>query len=144
MKLRLERLQLDSDVTIGSLTVDGDWECWALEDAVREIPGVGWPAWKIPGKTAIGYGRYPVDITMSQRFQRELPILFGVSGFSGVRIHPGNTAADTEGCILVGQDRHAKSLGNSRKAFAALFAQLRDAQARGQAISIEIVRGGTP
>lgn len=144
MRMRLERLQLDPDVTIGSLTIDGDWCCWILEDAVREVAGQPVAAWKVPGKTAIPYGTYAVDITRSQRFQRDLPLLQAVPGFTGVRIHPGNTSADTEGCLLPGIDRLAKSVGRSRDAFGALFSQIRDALWRGQPVSLEIVRGSAP
>lgn len=132
MKLLLERLQLDPDVTIGSLTIDGEWECWTLEDAVR-APGV-----KVKNATAIPAGTYRVDITMSNRFKQPMPLLLGVPMFEGIRIHSGNTAADVEGCILVGQDRLAKSIGRSRKAYAALFAKLREAKARARSITIEV------
>jgi hypothetical protein len=133
MKLLLERLQRDSDVTIGSLAVDGDFECWTLEDPVRPA-GV-----KIYGETAIPFGTYQVDITQSQRFKRELPLLLNVPNFAGVRIHPGNTPANTEGCVLVGLDRLQKSIGRSRLAFDALFAKLVRAKSRGEAITLEIV-----
>ena len=132
MKLKLERLQLDPDVTIGSLSVDGEWECWTLEDTVRP-PGV-----KVPGQTAIPAGLYPVEITFSPRFQRDLPLLIGVPNFDGVRIHPGNTAADTDGCILVGHDRYAKSVGHSRMAFEQLFTKLRVAAIKRESIFLEI------
>jgi hypothetical protein len=128
--LELERVQNDLDVTIGSLKVDGDWEAWTLEDPVREP--------KIYGETAIPAGRYGVEITHSPRFKRELPLLLNVDGFAGVRIHPGNTTRDTEGCILVGSDRYAKSIGRSRLAFDGLFAKLRAAKARGEKIELTI------
>lgn len=132
MNLLLERLQRDPDVTIGSLSVDGDWVCWTLEDVVR-APGV-----KIAGRTAIPTGRYEVVITPSPRFKRPLPLLVNVPGFVGVRIHPGNTADDTEGCILVGEQRFAKSLGRSRAAFDRLFVQLDMALRQGDRILLEI------
>lgn len=132
MKLVLERLQLDPDVTIGSLTVDGDWQCWTLEDTVRP-PGV-----KVPAQTAIAPGQYTVVINMSNRFKRELPLLLNVPNFTGVRIHAGNTPADTEGCILVGCDRHAKSIGRSRAAMDNLMIQLQGAQRRGEPITLKI------
>lgn len=134
MKLLLERLQLDSDVTIGSLSIDGEFFSWALEDVVR-APGAA----KVPGQTAIPAGTYGIAITFSPHFQMPLPLLMGVPNFEGVRIHSGNTAADTEGCILVGQERLGKSIGRSRMAFQALFAKLSSAKARGEPISIEIV-----
>jgi len=132
MQLLLERLQLDADLTIGSLSIDGDWECWTLEDVVR-APGV-----KVKGATAIPPGTYRVDITFSNRFQQPMPLLLDVPMFEGIRIHAGNTAADTEGCILVGQDRLARSIGRSRKAYAALFTKLREAKARARSITIEV------
>lgn len=139
MQLLLERLELKSDCTIGSLSVDGDWQCWVLEDVVREVKGQPVASWKIPGETAIPYGRYAIDITMSARFKVLLPLLLNVPGYSGVRIHPGNVAANTEGCLLPGMDRHAASVGSSRLAFDALFARLRAAKAAGLPIEIEIV-----
>lgn len=138
MKLVLERLQLDPDVTIGVLTIDGDFECWTLEDVTRAV-GV-----KVAGHTAIPYGLYPVTITHSPRFGRELPLLGYVPNFTGVRIHPGNTAADTEGCILVGSDRLAKSIGRSRAAFDNLFIKLAAAVRRSEPITIDIERGPFP
>lgn len=133
MKMHIERLQFDPDVTIGSLDVDGAWECWTLEDTVRP------DGMKIHGETAIAAGHYTIDITMSPRFKRLLPLVLDVKNFAGVRIHPGNTAADTEGCILVGADRLAKSIGRSRGAFDALFAKMQAAKARGEPITLEIV-----
>lgn len=137
MNLLLERIQLDPDVTIGTLSVDGDWRCWTLEDAVREVPGKPVADWKIKGQTAIPRGTYAVQITQSARFGRPLPLLIGVDGFTGVRIHPGNTAIDTEGCILVGLDRFAKSIGRSRAAFDPLFIEIRQALAHG-GVTLEI------
>lgn len=138
MKLVLERLQRDSDVTIGSLSVDGDFECWICEDPVREVSGQPVASWKVKGQTAIPAGTYVIDITMSARFKRELPLLLGVPGFDGIRIHPGNTAADTEGCLLPGAMRIAKSVGQSRLAFDELFAKLRVAHIRRDKITIEV------
>lgn len=133
MDMRLERVQLDPDVTIGSLTVDGEWMGWTLEDTVR-ADGV-----KVFGETAIPAGSYNVDITWSPRFVRDLPLLTNVKGFVGVRIHPGNTAKDTQGCILVGLERYAKSIGKSRDAFVALFMKMQSAKLRGEALDLAIV-----
>lgn len=140
MRLRLERLQIDPDVTIGSLTVDGAWLCWTCEDAVREVPGQPVATWKAPGKTAIPAGTYEVDITQSQRFGRPLPVLLAVPGFDGIRIHPGNTAADTEGCILPGLTRAGQSVGLSRRAFDQIFPLIRDALARRERATIRVWR----
>ncbi len=139
MEMMLERVQRDSDVTLGALYVEADFECWAAEDPIREIAGQPVSAWKIKGQTAIPFGTYEVDITMSARFKVMLPILLNVPGFDGIRIHPGNTAADTDGCILPGLDRMQKSVGRSRKAFDALFARMKAAKAKGERITIRIV-----
>lgn len=93
----------------------------------------------MPGSTAIPPGTYAIDITYSPRFKMPLPLLLNVPNFEGVRIHSGNTPADTEGCILVGQDRLPKSIGRSRLAFTALFAKLSRARSRSEPITIEIL-----
>jgi hypothetical protein len=69
-------------------------------------------------------GTYAVRLTMSPRFGRILPLLIDVPGFDGVRIHPGNTAADTEGCLLVGTGRTEDTITGSRDAFNALMLRL--------------------
>jgi len=99
MRLELIRTECGKVCTIGELLIDGKHECHTLEDVVR-ADGV-----KVYGETAIPPGVYSVDITYSPRFKRDLPLLIGVQNFIGIRIHPGNTASDTEGCILVGQGR---------------------------------------
>ena len=121
MNLRLIREPSALGTTLGVLFVDGHYECFTLEDELRED--------KIPGETAIPPGRYRVVITPSQRFQRDMPLLMNVPGFAGVRIHSGNVAADTEGCILVGRDRGVGMVLQSRVAFASLFAKLEAALA---------------
>ena len=75
--------------------LDGRFGVLHLEDVVRQGE-------KVPGQTAIPEGIYTVQITFSNRFKRDLPLLLNVPNFEGIRIHPGNTDADTEGCILVG------------------------------------------
>ena len=115
MELRLART-LTGRSTIGELSIDGRFECYTLEDCVRPV--------KLRGMTAIPAGRYRVIINQSQRFKRLLPLLLSVPQFEGVRIHPGNAAADTEGCILVGRTKGKDFIGESRLAFDKLFARL--------------------
>lgn len=129
MELNVKRTDLSENCTIGELSVDGQFECYTLEDMVRPV--------KIKGVTAISAGRYEVIINYSQRFNRQLPLLLNVPDFEGVRIHPGNTAADTEGCILVGQTKSAGFVGQSRLAFEQLFSKLQAASVTGK-IFIEI------
>ena len=124
MTLRLVREPSIGGTTLGCVFIDGHFACFSLEDQLREIPGQPVTAWKVAGGTAIPAGRYRVLVTESPRFGRPLPLLVAVPGFEGVRIHPGNTVADTEGCILVGRDRQPGRVLQSRVAFDALFAQI--------------------
>jgi hypothetical protein len=109
------------DYTVGKLYINGVYECFTLEDPVRET--------KIHGETAIPYGTYNVIITQSARFKRELPLLLNVKNFVGVRIHAGNTVDQTEGCILTGtmRTKDGKVL-NSRIAFDALFKKMKESK----------------
>lgn len=100
--LTLVRRWRTDDTTMGEL-YHGDIKlCYMLEDKYREIIGNSVVEWKVSGRTAIPAGRYPLIQTMSNRFKRVMPLLVGVPGFAGVRIHSGNTHEDTEGCLLVG------------------------------------------
>jgi hypothetical protein len=129
MELQLKRTDFLENSTIGELSVNGKLECYTLEDKVRPV--------KIKGKTAIPAGRYEIIINYSQRFNRLLPLFLNVPNFEGVRIHPGNTAADTEGCILVGMTKEKEFIGQSRVAFDRLFAMLK-AASETEKIFIEI------
>ena len=102
MKLILIRHARRADYTIGRLEDEnGKKICDTLEPTWRNYKG---GELKIPKKSAIPEGSYRVVVTKSRRFQKYLPLLVGVPGFEGVRIHAGNTSRDTEGCILVGQN----------------------------------------
>ncbi len=138
MKLELTRIQLAADFTIGRLSIDGAPECYVCEDAVREVPGEPVESWKLYGKTAIPRGTYVIDITMSARFGRMLPLLLDVPGFVGIRIHPGNKAVDTDGCLLPGYDRMVDGVGKSVLAFNALLPKLSAAKAARDPITITI------
>ena len=124
--------------TFGKLSVDGAYQCETLEDIVREVEGAPVGNWKVPGDTAIPRGKYRVIVNHSQRFYRAMPLLLNVPGWDGVRIHPGNVEADTEGCILVGTERSDVGILHSRDAFNALFADIKEALAAGEQVWIEI------
>lgn len=121
MEMRAKRTWYTYHSTISDLNIDDRHECWVLEDTRRP------DGEKVHGRTCIPPGRYKVVITRSQRFGIDLPLLVDVPGFSGVRIHPGNTDADTEGCLLPGRTRVTDRVGESRAAFDALYAKIRDA-----------------
>jgi hypothetical protein len=130
MKLEVIRDQCRANCTIGKLLVNGEFNCYTLEDVVRP-DGV-----KVYGETAIPTGTYVVDITFSNRFQRDLPILLSVPNFESIRIHPGNTAADTHGCLLVGTAVSGDTVIHSRDAFNPLFDMLVVAHDRGELVTI--------
>ena len=113
----LKRIQCDPNVTIGELFIGEHRICFVLEDPVREIEGQPVEDWKIKGQTAIPRGRYRVQRTFSNRFGHTTPQLLDVPGFEGIRIHPGNTTGDTEGCLLPGLERRAESVGSSQLAY---------------------------
>ena len=119
MILELKRNIFTDDSTIGEISIDGTFVCYALEDKVRPT--------KIKNVTAIPYGKYELAITFSNRFQQYMPLLLKVPGFEGVRIHSGNKSADTEGCILVGSSKSLNFIGNSRVTFKSLFGRIKTA-----------------
>lgn len=136
MHISLVRTELLPDRTLGTLMVDGTFECFTLEDAVRE-PGV-----KIPGNTAIPLGDYEVTFTWSPHFQQTMPLINHVPGFEGIRIHPGNSPADTEGCVLVGTGFSADrvDLTGSRDAYTILEGKIFRAHEAQEPITISITQ----
>ncbi len=102
--------------TIGDLLIDHHIFCHTLEDIVRQKS-----AKKIYGKTAIRSGLYRVVLSMSTRFKRITPEILDVPDFIGVRMHGGNTADDTDGCVLV-----AKNIISKEKVYGTMERQLTD------------------
>jgi hypothetical protein len=125
MKLELVRQEFTDVSTIGELLIDGEHFCFTLEDPVRDE--------KIYGMTAIPYSTYEVVVTYSPHFHKYMPLLKNVENYDGVRIHAGNTAEDTEGCILVGFSKSRDFIGGSMKAFNALMQKI-----KGQELALEI------
>lgn len=111
LRLTLKRIALRCDYTVGHLYVDGVKFCDTLEPTDRKLECGGS---KIMGKTAIPRGTYRLTVSNSARFNRRLPLLLNVPHFSGVRIHSGNTAADTQGCILLGLNKERGKVVDSR------------------------------
>ena len=135
MKLKVERLWKKPGYTVGRLYVDGKFFCNTLEDTVRDLNRER----KVPGKTTIPYGEYKVVFNWSPKFGRNLPRLLNVPAFEGILIHPGNTADDSSGCILVGKNTKVGRLTESRYTSDRLNVLVKDAQRKGESITIEIV-----
>lgn len=144
MRIRIERKYKREAYTIGKLYVNGVYFCDCVEDRdrgldasmpLREIHKV-----KVPNMTAIPYGKYEVLITYSPRFRRNLPILLNVPGYEGVRIHPGNTAADSAGCILPGFNKVVGGVVDSRLCTERLIGQIQHAMSRKEQVWIEITK----
>lgn len=115
----LERAWRQETYTVGKVIIDGKRFCESMEDKDRgltqdmseeEIKRV-----KVYGETAIPAGVYTVKMTYSQKYKRKMPEVLGVPGFSGIRIHSGNTAKDSLGCILLGRNTKVGMVTESRK-----------------------------
>lgn len=152
MEIKVKRIAKKEAYTIGKMYIDGAYVCDTLEDkdrgltstmSVAQICGV-----KVHGETAIPTGRYLVDMkTVSPRFggraqyqfcKGRLPRLCNTPGYQGVLIHIGNTAKDTEGCILVGENKAVGQVLNSTATFRKLYPILKAADERGERIWITI------
>lgn len=136
-ELTLLRDRFTERSTTGVLLIDSQYQCLVLEDRIR-APGV-----KVPGSTCIPAGRYRIIRTHSRRFGRVMPLLVDVPGFSGVRIHAGNTSEDTEGCLLVGTTRGVDSVSLSRIAFQAFDRAEYEADKKGE-VWINIINVNVP
>lgn len=121
---------------------DGKKLCNILEDKDRglrsdmslsEILAI-----KIKGKTAIPTGRYRIVMSYSPRFGCELPLLVNVKGYEGIRIHSGNTADDTEGCLLPGENSVKGKVLNSRYWKALMVGSIKAAIAKGDEVYITV------
>lgn len=133
MKLTLRRKFKGPAYTVGDLSIDGEFFCNTLEDAVRALPATcpdtprGCPCTcreKVREKTAIPAGTYKITLEYSPRFKRRMPCLHDVPHFLGILIHTGNTEADSAGCILVGENTVKGKVLNSRATFERLYALL--------------------
>jgi len=141
------------DYTIGELYVQEEDKltqtykvCDTLEDAFRLLPKTcpNTPKGsnceckeKVYGKTCIPNGTYTVVLSYSNRFKRILPELLNVPHFLGIRIHSGNSSKDTEGCLLLGENKKVGMVLNSKATIAKFCPIIKDACAKGK-VTIEI------
>jgi hypothetical protein len=134
------RLYIRQQVTDEYLSGEADiYFCDTLEPTWRDYAN---GAYKVKGKSAIPEGRYAVVISWSPKMQQWLPILLGGPDFNrkwqGIRIHAGNTASDTEGCILVGKNLEVGKVLESRKWLNALKHKIVAAKERGEAVFLTV------
>lgn len=115
LTFQLTRLHLKENYTIGNLyctgvdlngknsrIIENQYLCNILEDKFR---GNDLSKKKVKGQTCIPEGTYQIILTYSNRFKKNLPLLLNVPFFDGVRIHSGNNAEHSEGCLLPGVNR---------------------------------------
>lgn len=140
MKLTLKRIALRPTYTIGKLYIDDAYFCDSLEDTVRDTNKSGKfdnGEQKIKGKTAIPYGTYEIKWTYSPRFKKYTPQLMNVPSFEGIRVHAGNTSADTEGCLILGENKQVGKVLNSRATINKFYPIIKKACSNGK-VTIEI------
>jgi hypothetical protein len=145
MEIGLIRKFFKDTYTIGKLYIDSQYFCDTLEDKVRELHDINHDGdfmdedeGKIYGQTAIPCGRYKVGIVWWKKHSRDVPVLYNVPGFTGILIHSGATPKDTEGCILVGQNKEKGRLTNSPYYATTITQRIQEAIKDGERIWITI------
>lgn len=153
LELLLDRKYKNETYTIGNLYVDGEWFCNTLEDKDRGLsqtmPLEEIKRQKVYGETAIPTGRYEVRMDIvspkyngvkwyKDNFGGRMPRLESVKGFSGILIHSGNTALDSNGCILVGMNKAKGKVLDSRATFQKLWKILEQARKAGKTIYLTV------
>ena len=142
MELELKRIARRDTYTIGRLYIDGEYFCDTCEDRDRglrqDLPVSVNQARKVRGQTAIPTGRYRVTLGVkSPKYSKKkqyaacngyVPRLINVPAFDGILIHIGNTAADSEGCILVGRNKKVGMVLESTNTFWQLYSRLQEAK----------------
>lgn len=145
MKLTLQRTHANELRTWGKLFVDGVFVCYTLEDAVREVRGQPVSVWKVQGATAIPsttFTEHPYIVTLenSPRFGSDTLTINDVPRYVGVRMHAGNTEADTEGCVLLGSAINEAGIvgGTSRPAVEQVKKIVKQARDLHRVVQLEI------
>jgi len=124
VNLRVERRFLGPDYTIGNFYINEEFVCNTLEDTVRIVNGDC--SQKIYGSTAIPEGTYNVELIWWEKHQDYYCHIKDVPCFDGIMIHGGNTAADTFGCVLLGDNTSKGELTNCKVYHDKLNAAVKD------------------
>lgn len=142
MEIRVKRIARKDGYTIGRMSLNNEYFCDTLEDTDRGLKSTMSEeeilSKKRKGITAIPTGKYDVILTFSPRFKRVLPLLLNVKCYEGVRIHAGNTAEDTEGCLLVGENKERGKVINSRATLEKLMSVLLKCEKKKEKVIITI------
>lgn len=131
MDILLNRIAKRDKYTIGKLYINGSYFCDTIEDKDRgltqQMSNAEISKIKVYAQTAIPIGKYQIVMTYSSKFKKVMPLLLNVPGFAGIRIHSGNTAEDTEGCIITGQNKVVGKVINSRVTTDKLYSIIKEA-----------------
>lgn len=118
MYVLIDRKWKKEDYTIGNLFIDGEFFSNTLEDkdrGLRQDMSTGeLSRLKVYGKTAIPTGHYKIVLTWSTKYRRIMPQIMNVKAFTGIRVHSGNQASDSLGCVLLGKNDKKGWISNSR------------------------------
>ena len=146
MKLNVIRHQFGKDATNGLLFIDGVFECYTLEDEVRDV--------KVMSETAIPLGTYEIKFRNIGGFDTKYTARYGstfhkgmlelqdVPNFKYILIHTGNTDQHTAGCLLVGETQQDLDkgkdgfVGGSGDAYKKMYPKVRDALINQEEVTI--------
>jgi hypothetical protein len=131
----LDRCEFTDESTIGKLYTNGTFVCYTLEDCDRYLEDGGV---KVQSKTAIPRGLYNMIVNFSERFQKKMPLILNVPGFTGIRLHSGDSVADTDRCVLVGMNKAVDGVLESRDAITIVTALIDKSITNGKSITIEV------
>ena len=153
MKILVDRRWKKATYTISRIYIDDVFFCNGLEDRDRGLKQTDHPdyikARKVFAETAIPTGTYKVAMNITspkysavawyyKLCQGKMPRLLNVPGFEGILVHPGSTALDSAGCLLVGKNTKVATLTESKATFEKLYKMMKAAYDRGEKITIEI------
>lgn len=134
------RLAPAENATLGKMYLDNVFFCQTCEDEdrflERSIEDIS--ERKVYGRTAIPRGRYRLLVTFSNRFQKPLPIVLDVPGFDGIRIHGGNRAENSHGCILVGKVRTSTGIAQCADSVQRIISQIEEGEEMGIETWLEV------
>ena len=138
MNILLKRIAKKETYTIGKLYIDNVYFCDTIEDKDRglnqDMPINDIKKKKVYGETAIPTGTYSLIIDYSNRFKRRMAHILNVPGYEGIRIHTGNTAKDSLGCIIVGKNKVVGKVVESKITYDKLFPLLEKAYKEGKGV----------